>query len=35
LDLLVETIEGLRKAGEPVQSIFEKVRSEVGEGMKN
>jgi hypothetical protein len=35
LDLLVETTEGLRKAGEPVQSIFDKVRSEVEEGMKN
>jgi hypothetical protein len=35
LDLLVETTEGLRKAGEPVQSIFDKVRSEVEEEMKN
>jgi hypothetical protein len=35
LDLLVEATEGLRKAGEPVQSIFDKVRSEVEEEIEN
>jgi hypothetical protein len=35
LDLLVETTEGLRKADEPVQSIFDKVRSEVEEESKS